>query len=120
MTWVDYHLDDIALQPWYKAIRELIKLMKSESPKGWEIIFLNFISSCKASVFYPVFTSFDTAIILVLEPLIKNSGRNDMRVPLSFCRHSVVTDRLTLDFGHQRRFSTSPLDTSHRKGYTIV
>lgn len=59
LTWVEYHIDDITLQPWYKAIRELIQLIKSESPDGWKLIFDNFISSCKASVFYHVLTSFD-------------------------------------------------------------
>jgi hypothetical protein len=59
LTFVEYHQEDIPLQPWYGAICRLIELIKKESRSGWRIIFYNFVSSCKASVFYPVMTSFE-------------------------------------------------------------
>lgn len=56
--WANYHLEDIPQQEWYPAIVELISLIKRDSRKGWPLIFQNLLSSLKASVFYPVMTSF--------------------------------------------------------------
>jgi CRISPR/Cas system-associated protein endoribonuclease Cas2 len=39
-------------------LNELLELIKSDSRSGWRLIFSNFLSSLKASVFYPVMTSF--------------------------------------------------------------
>jgi hypothetical protein len=57
LTWADYHLEDAQQEAWYEPVRELIQLIKSESP-AWGLIFRNFLSSLKSSVFYPVVTSF--------------------------------------------------------------
>lgn len=58
LTWAHYFDDDILNEPWYKDILELITLIQEDSPKGWRLVFRNFLSSTKSSVFYPVMTSF--------------------------------------------------------------
>lgn len=57
LTDVNYHNEDIPQQEWHPAIVELIDLIKDDTPR-WGIIFQNFLTALKSSVFYPVMTSF--------------------------------------------------------------
>ncbi len=59
LTWANYHLEDIYNEEWYFSILNLIKLIKIDSPSGWTRIFQDFIQKTKASVFYPIVTSFN-------------------------------------------------------------
>lgn len=60
LTWVDYEQADFPRQSWFRSMTCLIDSMRLEIGEGtWYQVFLNFLNSCKHSVFYPILTSFD-------------------------------------------------------------
>ncbi len=58
-TFVDYHGEDIPSEPWYGALCGVVDLMKAESPTGWYLLLIDFVSAFRSSALYPVMTSFE-------------------------------------------------------------
>jgi hypothetical protein len=54
----EYYDEDISKEPWHPAILKLIELIQVDSKHGWQIIFINTLSSLRYSAFYPVMVSF--------------------------------------------------------------
>lgn len=79
LTWADYYTEDILKEEWYSAILELIELIKQDSQDGWILIFGQFLSSLKSSVFYSVMTSFNDweADYSIGSNIIKFNSQND-------------------------------------------
>ena len=73
LTWVEYHNEDIPKERWHPAIVKLKEIIQQDSQGGWQLIFLNLLSSLKSSAFYPVMTSFSDwqADYSIGDPIIK-------------------------------------------------